>query len=188
MSRARFPVPRLAARPSFVTIGSLRLAALCGVIVLIGMLPGRLTPAEAGWIGWTGLGALGLAVAVPFVVGTRRLMERLPLADAILVLVRYAGLVGLGAAFFLCWTFVYLTLWWRHPEEAFRGLAESPRFADFFYYAVTTAFISPPDDIVANSRGARSAAMIEMLTGLALLATYVSSFVDWGRRKDERAE
>ena len=188
MARPRFPVARPADRPRFLTVGSLRLLGLCGVIVLIGMLPGRLTPTEAGWIGWTGLAVLAVAVAVPFTVGVRRLAARLPLADAVLLLVRLAGLVGLGAAFFLFWTFVYLTLWWRHPATAFTGLPPSPRFADFFYYAVTTAFISPPDDILAHSRGARSAAMIEMLTGLALLATYVSSFVDWGRRGEEVAE
>jgi hypothetical protein len=160
----------------------LRLAGLCGVIVVIAMLPGRLTPTQAGWIGWSGVAVLGLAVSIPVAVGVHRLTARLPITDAVLVVVRHAGLVGLGAAFFLFWTFVYLTLWWVHPEEAFRGLDVPPRFADFFYYAVTTAFISPPDDIVAYSRGARSAAMIEMLTGLALLATYVSSFVDWGRQ------
>jgi hypothetical protein len=46
---------------------------------------------------------------------------------------------------------------------------------------VSTALISPPGDIVASSRGVRSATMIEMLTGFALLATYLSSFVDWRR-------
>ena len=56
------------------------------------------------------------------------------------------------------------------------------RFADFFYYAVTTAFAAPPGDLLAHSRGVRSATMIEMLTALALLAAYLSSFVDWIRR------
>src|SRR5262249_19218248 len=98
---------------------------------------------------------------------------------------RHAGLVGLGAAFFLFWTCIYLTLWWRHPETAFRGLDASPRFADFFYYAVSTAFISPPGDILAHSRGARSATMIEMLTGFALLPASPTSFADWrGESRD----
>jgi len=180
--RLSFTVPE--SRPAYLTVGVLRLAGLCGVIVVIAMLPGRLTPTEAGWIGWSGLVVLGLAVSIPVAVGVHHLAARLPVTDAVLVVVRHAGLVVLGAAFFLFWTFVYLTLWWVHPEEAFRGLDATPRFADFFYYAVTTAFISPPDDIVAHSRGARSAAMIEMLTGLALLATYVSSFVDWRRPGD----
>jgi hypothetical protein len=92
------------------------------------------------------------------------------------------GLPLLGLAFFLAWTLVYLALWWFHPrggQAAFAGLGARPRFADFFYYAVSTAFISPPGDIVAHSRGARSATMIEMLTGFGLIATYLSSFVDW---------
>ncbi len=182
MARPRTPPLRLGDRPRFLTIGTLRLLGLCAVIVLIGMLPGRLSPYEAGWIGWTGLGLLGLAVTVPFLAAVRRVAARLPLADAVMLVVRHAGLVGLGAAFFLFWTFVYLTLWWRHPAAAFTGLDPAPRFADFFYYAVSTAFISPPGDILAHSRGVRSATMIEMLTGFALLAAYLSSFVDWGRR------
>src|SRR5207244_6568719 len=101
---------------------------------------------------------------------------------------RHAGLVGLGTAFFLFWTFIYLPLWWRHPHEAFTGLPHSPRFADFFYYAVSTAFISPPGDIIARSRGVRSATMIEMLTGFALLAVYLSSFVDWQQRTTRSSE
>jgi hypothetical protein len=110
----------------------------------------------------------------------RRLATRLPLGQAVLVALRHAGLVGLGTVFFLFWTFLYVALWWRHPHEAFTGLAPAPRFADFFYYAVSTAFISPPGDILAHSRGARSATMIEMMSGFALLAAYLSSFVDWG--------
>lgn len=181
------PVPRfsLEVRPRWLTIGTLRLLALCGVVVVIAMLPGHLSPYEAGWVGWGGLGGVAVAVSVPFLAATRRLAARLPLAEAVLVLLRHVGLVGLGLGFFLAWTFVYLTLWWRHPEETFRGLSASPRFADFFYYAVSTAFISPPGDIFAHSRGARSATIIEMLTGFALLAAYLSSFVDWGRRGTE---
>ena len=67
---------------------------------------------------------------------------------------------------------------------AFRGLGPSPRFSDFFYYAVSTALISPPGDILAHSRGARSATMIEMLTGFAVLTAYLSSFIDWSRRSE----
>ena len=186
--RRRVPIrPQLAldARPRWLTVGTFRLLGLCAVIVAIGMLPGRLSPYEAGWIGWAGLGLVGLALTGPVLATARRLTARLPLADALLLALRHAGLVGLGAAFFLFWTFVYLTLWWRHPAEAFSGLGPAPRFADFFYYAVTTAFISPPDDIVAHSRGVRSAAMIEMLTGFAVLAAYLSSFVDWRTTRAE---
>jgi hypothetical protein len=175
-------------RPRWLTIGSIRLAALCAFIVLIGMLPGRLTPSEAGWIGWTGLAVLALVVGGSLVIGARRLSDRVPFATLVVMVRTHVGLVGLGAAFFLFWTFVYLTLWWRHPAEAFRGLGVAPRFADFFYYSVTTSFISPPGDILAHSRGARSATMIEMLTGFALLAAYLTSFIDWGRREDDPAE
>jgi hypothetical protein len=107
-------------------------------------------------------------------------------ADALLFQVRRTGLPILGLAFFLFWTFVYLGLWSFRPEGSFAGLGHSPRFADFFYYAVSTAFISPPGDIVAVSRGVRSATMIEMMTAFALLTAYLSSFIDW-RAPVERA-
>jgi hypothetical protein len=173
---------RLEDRPTFLTVGTVRLVLLCAVIVGIGMLPGRLTPTSAGWIALAGLVGLPLAVAISFLASVRSLARRLPFATAALRTVHSLGLVGLGAAFFLIWTFVYLALWWRHPHEAFVGLGPSPRFADFFYYAVSTAFIAPPGDILGRSRGVRSATMIEMLTGFALLAVYLSSFVDWQRR------
>jgi hypothetical protein len=181
--RPTLPSVRLTERPSFLTVGSIRLVLLCGVIVAIGMIPGRLSPSSAGWIALVGLLGIPLAIAVPFLASVRALAQRLPLATAALRAINHLGLVGLGAAFFLVWTFIYLALWWRHPHEAFTGLGAAPRFADFFYYAVSTAFIAPPGDILAHSRGARSATMIEMMTGFALLAVYLSSFVDWGRRE-----
>ena len=94
----------------------------------------------------------------------------------------------LGLAFFLAWTLVYLALWAIHPQEAFTGLGRAPRFADFFYYAVSTAFVSPPGDILAHSRGARSATMIEMLTGFGLLATYLASFADLKLQEGARGD
>jgi hypothetical protein len=182
-ARPPYTLLRFADKPTFLTIGTIRLLLLCGVIVGIGMIPGRLTHTSAGWVALGGLLALPLAIGVSFLASVRAFARRLPLATATLRAVHALGLVGLGTAFFLVWTFVYLALWWRHPNEAFAGLGPHPRFADFFYYAVSTAFIAPPSDIIARSRGVRSATMIEMLTGFALLAVYLSSFVDWQRRE-----
>jgi hypothetical protein len=174
-------------RPTWLTAGMIRLAILSAFVVLVGMIRSRMTP-DRGWV-LVGVG-VGLAVAgaLLFAAGTRRLSARLGLGywtEAFLLLLRRTGLPLLGLAFFLAWTLVYIALWAVHPQEAFRGLAESPRFADFFYYAVSTAFISPPGDVLAHSRGARSATMIEMLTAFALLTAYLSSFVDWYGRSRE---
>ncbi len=187
---ARPSLPRLhvADRPRFLTTGLLRLLGLCVVIVGIGMLPGHLTRTEAGVISLVGLIALPIAIAIPFLAQVRTFAGRVPAAAATLRIVNHVGLVGLGAAFFLFWTFVYMSLWWRHPHEAFTGLGPRPKFADFFYTSVSTAFISPPGDILANSRGARSATMIEMLTGFAVVAVYLSSFVDWAAPRPEAPE
>jgi hypothetical protein len=159
----------------------IRLAILSAFVVIVGMVRWRMTPDEAWVVFGVGMGAL-VAFGVLFSFGSRRLTQRLELtyaAAGVLLLVRRMGLPLLGLAFFLAWTIIYVGLWAFDPAHAFDGLGPLPRFADFFYYAVSTAFISPPGDIVAHSRGARSATMIEMLTGFGLLATYLSSFLDW---------
>jgi hypothetical protein len=179
------PAPVAAGRPRWLTAGTLRLAVLCAFIIAVGMVRPRFSPDSAGVLLLIGGGLVTVGAAAAF-VATRRLAARLPLldrsqrvADAILLVIRRTGLPLLGLAFFLLWTFVYLGLWWFRPEGSFVGLAPNPRFADFFYYAVSTAFISPPGDILAQSRGARSATMIEMMTAFALLTAYLSSLVDW---------
>lgn len=185
-------VIRLAA---FLRSGS-RLIILCGFIVAVAMLSPRLSPNAAGTVALVGAAAV-IAGAVVFVVLARGIHHigasrpGLQIAEAVLVTLRKLGLPILALAFFLLWTFVYLAVWWYHPADAFTGLlhqGQDPRFADFFYYAVMTAFISPPNDIIAASRGARSATLIEMLTGLSLLATYVSSLIDWPSRGGTASE
>lgn len=175
-------------RRGWLTAGALRMGILCAAIVAIGMLPWDMTPHRAGVVFFVGV-AVVAGCAVAFVAATQRLIagfDRIPaigpLSAAVLLLLRRVGLPLLGLAFFLVWTFGYIGLWWFRPygpDAAFQGLDATPRFSDFFYYAVSTAFISPPGDIIAGSRGTRSATMIEMLTGLALLTAYVGSFVDW---------
>jgi hypothetical protein len=180
--------------PGWLTAGAIRLGVLGLFIVLVEMVRIRLTPSSAGWAVLVGALAT-VAGGGLFLVATRRIARRLPLpdqaervTDAVFVNLRRIGLPLLGLAFFLVWAFVYIGVWWAHPEEAFRGLEAHPRFADFFYASVSTAFISPPGDILAHSRGARSATMIEMLTGFALVAVYLSSFVDWAPRPQDETE
>jgi hypothetical protein len=163
----------------------LRLATLSLFVVAIGMIRGRLSTTSA-WI-VVGVGAAIVLVGLAALLGaTKRLEERLKIpwaSQAFVLVLRRTGLPLLGLVFFLTWTVVYIALWAIHPEQAFTGLPEAPRFADFFYYAVCTALISPPGDIFAASRGARSATMIEMLAAFALLTAYLASFVDWQQRE-----
>jgi hypothetical protein len=170
-------------RPTWITAGMIRLGLLSAFVVAVGMIPLRLTPDDA-WI-VVGIGGAIAAASLAVLLGTTRALgRRLKLrwaGDAFLLVLRRTGLPLLGLAFFLGWTVVYVALWAVHPLEAFRGLSPRPRFADFFYYAVSTAFVSPPGDVLAHSRGARSATMIEMLTAFALLTTYLAAFVDWHR-------
>ena len=181
------PRPSLAiapARPTWITAGMLRLTVLSGFVVAIGMIRSHLTTSSA-WV-VVGIGAALAALGLAVLLGaTRRLEHRLAIpwaTEAFVLVLRRTGLPLLGLVFFLAWTLVYIALWALHPEQAFTGLPDAPRFSDFFYYAVCTALISPPGDIFAASRGARSATMIEMLSSFALLTAYLSSFVDWHGR------
>jgi hypothetical protein len=170
-----------------------RLGVLCVFVALIGMSRPRLTPEDAGRVVLI-CGLVTLGAAALFALATARIASHLPVlsesrrvAAASKVLARRIGLPLLALAFFLFWTFFYLGVWWASPDVAFIGIGSNPRFADFFYYAVSTAFIAPPGDIVATSRGARTGTMIEMLTGLALVTAYAGSFFDWRRQKDPMA-
>lgn len=171
------------ARPTWVSASAVRFAILCAFIAAVAMLSPRVTPAQAGWLALVG-GILAVAGGVALGLATRyvaradeqetheaRSTRR---AQSLFGLLRATGLPLLGLAFFLIWSFVYLATYWYAPLDAFRGLAVRPRYADFFYYSVSTALISPPGDITAHSRGARAATMIEMLAGLALVTTYLS--------------
>jgi hypothetical protein len=177
--------PFVHGRPDWLTAGTVHLLVLAASVVAIEMIPLRLTRGEAVLLVLVGAGA-AVAIVAWFRLATRRVLDRLPLIEhqerlgtAVLVSVRRIGLPLLGLAFFLAWTFVYVALWAVHPKEAFGGLDPEPRFADFFYYAVATAFTSPPEGISAGSRGVRAATLIELLTAVALVTTYFSSFVDW---------
>ncbi|MDX6569252.1 MAG: hypothetical protein QOH15_1830 [Gaiellales bacterium] len=185
--RIRLESPVSAARlPSVVRGAGLRLISVCFGVWAVGMLSPRLTPHQAGVTVLVGAAAvIGLVLLLG--AGTHRILRRLRIrfvdrgieaAQALLVLVRSIGLLVLSLGFFLFWTLVYLGVWWWHPASAFRGLDHHPYFSEFFYYAVSTAFISPPGDILAHSRGARTATMVEIVTGAALLSVYLGSFVD----------
>jgi hypothetical protein len=189
LPRARLEPIARADRPNWLSAGVVRLLVLCAFIVAVEMLRPHLSPHSAGLISIAGAVAV-LAGGAVFVGAARRLADHLPflsgsqrMADAIVLQLRRIGLPLLALLFFLFWTFVYLALWAIHPDEAFRGLGADPRFADFFYYAVSTALISPPGDILAHSRGVRAATMIEMLTGFGVLTAYLSSFVDFGGQR-----
>ena len=181
-------------RPNCLTAGTRHMLVLIAAIVAVEMIPVRLTVERAWWL--FGIGAvtpvvLGVLVLVRrHAAGLRLLGSSVRATDAVLARFRHVGLPLLGLAFFGFWTLLYTGLWAVNPDEAFGGVGQRPRLADFFYYAVSTAFTSPPEGIVAGSRGVRSATMIELFTALALLSVYLSSFVDWQRARagDDRGD
>jgi hypothetical protein len=182
--------------PGALRGGGLRLLGACLAIWALGMLSPEIDRDTAVVVLIVGWGIVG-AGALVLLLGTQRVLHRLdvPLlgagvarAAALLVALRRVGLVLLALAFFLFWTLIYIGVWRAHPEGAFRGLPDTPTFADFFYYAVSTGFITPPGDIAAASKGARTATMIELVTGTAALAAYIGSFVDFGSNAAKSAE
>ena len=185
--RIRLESPVSASRlPAVIRGAGLRLLSVCLAVWVVGMLSPRVTPHEAGVTVVVGV-AIVIGLVVLLGAWTRRILRRLRIrvvdrgvevAEALLVLVRRIGILILALGFFLFWTLVYLGVWWWHPASAFTGLDPHPYFSEFFYYAVSTAFISPPGDILAHSRGARTATMVEIVTGAALLSVYLASFVD----------
>jgi hypothetical protein len=188
--RRAISFPMLAAErlPGSVRSGGIRLLGACLAIWALGMLSPEIDRDRALVVivvGWAVIAA-GLLVLV---FGTQRVLQRLdvPLlgagvarAAALIVALRRVGLVLLALAFFLFWTLIYIGVWRSSPEGAFKGLEATPTFSDFFYYSVSTGFVSPPGDIIAASKGARTATMIELLTGTAALAAYLGSFLDFG--------
>jgi hypothetical protein len=185
---ASFPLLATERLPGSVKAGGIRLLGACLAIWALGMFSPEIDRGAADVVlilGW-GLILAGLLVLA---VGTQRVLQRLDIpllgagvarAAALVLALRRVGLVLLALAFFLFWTLIYIGVWRWHPDGAFRGLPHTPTFSDFFYYAVSTGFISPPGDIVAASKGARTATMIELLTGTAALAAYLGSFLDFG--------
>jgi hypothetical protein len=162
--------------------GGLGLAILIAFIVLVELAPWRLSPRAGWWIVGVGAPPLVIGAVVAFWLAEEREARRLArlagasrAGQAALQVVYQAGLPLLGGAFFLFWTGYYLGAW-AYDQNAFVGLDARPRFADFFYYAVKTAFLSPPDDIVAHTRGARAGTMIELLAGIGLLSAFLSRF------------
>lgn len=199
---ALIELPIGALRPAWFTHGALKFGVLCAAIAAISMLSPRISSARAaGVVSLVGLAGTLVGAGVLGLL-TRRLARHASTeggrwspgqlaAGALLSLLRGTGLPLLGLAFFLVWTFVYLGMYWHDPGHAFGGLGERPRYSDLFYYSVSTGLISPPGDIVAATRGARSATVIEMLTGLALITTYLSSFASsraQGDGEDDESE
>jgi hypothetical protein len=174
--------------PGRVRGGAVRLLGACLAIWALGMLSPKIDQDRAIVVLIVGWGAIGIAVLV-LVFGTQRVLSRLdvPLlgagvarAAALVLALRRVGIILLALAFFLFWTLIYIGVWRSHPSGAFKGLPGTPTFSDFFYYSVSTGFVSPPGDIIASSKGARTATMIELLTGTAALAAYLGSFIDFG--------
>ena len=157
---------RLPAAPGWLTAGaaSPRAAVRC-FVVGVGMVRPRLTHHSAGgsWACWSrsrsspvGAPALPRLDAPACGAAPSPRCRREP----VLVQIRRARAHGCrcsGSPSSSSGRWPYVGLWWfAARSSSFTGLEpHDPRFADFFYYAVSTAFISPPGDIIAHlARGA----------------------------------
>jgi hypothetical protein len=183
-----FPTVSAERLPGSVRAAGVRLLGACLAIWALGMFSPEIDRGAADVVLIVGWGLILTALLV-LAFGTQRVLQRLDIpllgagvarAAALVLALRRVGLVLLALAFFLFWTLIYIGVWRSHPAGAFHGLPPTPTFSDFFYYAVSTGFVSPPGDIIAASKGARTATMIELLTGTAALAAYLGSFLEFG--------
>ncbi len=183
-----FPLLAAERLPGKVRAGAIRLLIACLAIWGLGMLSPEIDRDRALVVLIAGWGVI-IAGLLVLALGTQRVLHRLDVpvlgpgvarAAALIVALRRVGLVLLALGFFLFWTLIYIGVWRSQPGGAFKGLPATPTFSDFFYYSVSTGFVSPPGDITAASKGARTATMIELLTGTAALAAYLGSFLDFG--------
>lgn len=158
---------------------------LCGLLAVT-QLPVEITPRRATLLVMLTCVLLA-AIAALAVVSLRRITELLPtlgipysVGNVSTVAVRLVGLPVIAFCFFLFWTIVYIATW-RVDPTSWRGLGAPPHFGDFAFYAVMTGFISPPGDILVTGGPARAATMIEMLTGISVIAGYAGAFMHWRR-------
>lgn len=107
-------------------------------------------------------------------------------AEAIGLIVRQTG-VALPALVFFGWALLYAALWLLDPgtcspdpaigcDHAFRGAGTDPSFGQFVYLAVNEAFANPPPDFLPASQLARTAATIEVLSGVLGVTVFAGAF------------
>jgi hypothetical protein len=108
-------------------------------------------------------------------------------AEGIGLVVRQTGVALPALVFFFGWALLYATLWLLDPgtcspdpavgcAHAFRGAGADPTFGQFVYLAINEAFANPPPDFLPASQLARTAATIEVLTGVLGVTVFAGAF------------
>jgi len=108
-------------------------------------------------------------------------------AEAVGLIVRQTGVALPALVFFFGWALLYAALWLLDPgtcspdpaigcAHAFRGAGEDPTFGQFVYLAVNEAFANPPPDFLPASQLARTAATVEVLSGVLGVTVFAGAF------------
>lgn len=108
-------------------------------------------------------------------------------AEAVGLLIRRVGLALPALVFFFGWALLYAALWLMDPgtcspdpaiacSNAFRGAGTDPTFGQFVYLSVNEAFANPPPDFLPASQLARTAATIEVLSGVLGVTVFAGAF------------
>jgi hypothetical protein len=108
-------------------------------------------------------------------------------AEAIGLVVRKLGVALPALVFFSFWALVYATLWLIDPgvctpdpavtcTHAFRGAGTDPTFGDFLYLSVNETFANPPPDFLPASQLARTAATLQVLSGILGVTVFAGAF------------
>ncbi len=101
---------------------------------------------------------------------------------------RVFGRTLIALAFFMTWALVYLLVWSLDAEEcvlnpekpcdgAYRGVGEETTVGDFLYFSVNAALVNMPPDLIAHSREAHTALLLELLSGVAVVTGFAARFL-----------
>lgn len=108
-------------------------------------------------------------------------------AEAVGLVVRRTGVALPALVFFFGWALVYATIWLADPGtcvadpavacgSAFRGAGTDPTFGDFLYLSVNETFANPPPDLFPTSQLARTAATLQVLSGILGVTVFAGAF------------
>lgn len=119
-------------------------------------------------------------------------------AEAVGLVIRQTGVALPALIFFFGWALLYAALWLLDPgscspdpaipcSHAFRGAGSDPTFGQFVYLAVNEAFANPPPDFLPASQLARTAATIEVLSGVLGVTVFAGAFFGVRDAEKQRA-
>jgi hypothetical protein len=144
------------------------------------------------WVGTTAAAAVAPGLTSDLVPENEGAFEETRTERALRVALRAAfrlfGRPAIALAFFLAAMLLHMLVWSTDPTScpatperscagAYYGAGTDPTPGDFLYFAVNTAFVNLPPDLLAASRLAHAAVVVELLAGVAIVTAFAQKFL-----------